>query len=199
MADADVLFAATTRGLLIYLDYEGLIKLHWSALILDELARALVDTGRKTTLDDAKAHEARLCQALPNASVSTEDVQAHYRAVAPAVRSAKDTHVAACAHYLLVKKAYPDQSAVALVSRNTRDFKRTVLAEMGIMLQRPDVFLASLIASRPAAVARALRRFRLDLTSLPAPEALLHRLARDGLATTVHRLQVLYRSGEVEL
>ncbi|SHI18535.1 hypothetical protein SAMN04488135_1122 [Pollutimonas bauzanensis] len=47
VADADTLFAAATRGLLIYLDYQGVIKLHWSPLILDEVNRALVDTGRK--------------------------------------------------------------------------------------------------------------------------------------------------------
>lgn len=47
VADADTLFGATTRGLLIHLDYQGLIRLHWSPLILDELGRALVDTGPK--------------------------------------------------------------------------------------------------------------------------------------------------------
>jgi len=35
VADADTLFGAATRALLIYLDYAGLIRLHWSALILD--------------------------------------------------------------------------------------------------------------------------------------------------------------------
>ena len=47
VADADTLFGGTTRGLLIHLDYQGLIRLHWSPLILDEMSRALVDTGRK--------------------------------------------------------------------------------------------------------------------------------------------------------
>ena len=28
----DTLFGATTRGLLIHLNYQGLIRLHWSAL-----------------------------------------------------------------------------------------------------------------------------------------------------------------------
>lgn len=42
VADADTLFGGTTRGLLIYLDYMGLVRLHWSPLILDELSRALV-------------------------------------------------------------------------------------------------------------------------------------------------------------
>ena len=46
VADADTLFGATTRGLLIHLDYQGLIRLHWSALILDEMSRALVRTDR---------------------------------------------------------------------------------------------------------------------------------------------------------
>lgn len=55
VADADTLFGATTRGLLIHLDYQGLIRLHWSPLILDELSRALVDTGRKP--DAASAPE----------------------------------------------------------------------------------------------------------------------------------------------
>ena len=65
VADADTLFPATTRGLLIYLDFGGLIRLHWSPMILDEVARALVDAGRKKTLSDAKAHEARMLDALP--------------------------------------------------------------------------------------------------------------------------------------
>jgi hypothetical protein len=47
VADADTLFGATTRGLLIHLDDQGVIRLHWSPLILDEMNRALVDTGRK--------------------------------------------------------------------------------------------------------------------------------------------------------
>ncbi|WP_233161771.1 MULTISPECIES: hypothetical protein [unclassified Achromobacter] len=60
VADADTLFAATTRALLIYLDYEGLIKLHWSPLILDEMSRALMETGRKKTLEDAKLSAVRI-------------------------------------------------------------------------------------------------------------------------------------------
>ena len=78
VADADTLFPATTRGLLIYLDFGGLIRLHWSPMILDEVARALVDAGRKKTLDDAKAHETRMQDALPHALVATRDVQAQF-------------------------------------------------------------------------------------------------------------------------
>jgi hypothetical protein len=58
VADADTLFGATTRGLLIHLDYQGLIRLHWSSLILDEMSRALLRTGRKPDAESAR-HQAR--------------------------------------------------------------------------------------------------------------------------------------------
>ncbi|OZI64535.1 PIN domain-containing protein [Bordetella genomosp. 4] len=199
VADADTLFAATTRGLLIYLDYHGLIKLHWSPLILDEVSRALVDTGRKPTLKDARAHEARMCKALPNALVSTADVQAQFAAVASAVRSGKDIHVAACAYCVIAGEVYGGTPAVALVSRNTKDFRKTALARLGIVLQLPDAFLYGLITAQPVEVAAAFRRFRMDLASKPEPEALLERLERDGQVKAVQRLLDLYRAQEIEL
>lgn len=199
VADADALFQATTRGLLIFLDYQGLIKLHWSPLILDEVSRALVDSGRKNTLDDAKAHEARMCDALPNAQVSVADVHSAFEAVASAVRSAKDIHVAACAHYLIAARAYPNALPIALVTRNIKDFKKDALAGLGIVLMRPDDFLDGLTSVQSTDVARAFRSFRLDLSSQPDPEALLIRLKRDGLGKTVRRLRALEQAGQVAL
>jgi hypothetical protein len=71
-ADADTLFGATTRGLLIHLDYQGLIRLHWSPMILDELSRALVDTGRKPDAESARRHEQLMRAALPQAEIPTQ-------------------------------------------------------------------------------------------------------------------------------
>lgn len=141
VADADTLFSATTRGLLIYLNYRDLIKLHWSQLILDEVSRALVDTGRKNTLADAKAHELRMCNALPNAMVATAQVRAQFQAVEVAVNSPKDIHVAACAYCLIASDAYSGTEAAVLLTRNTKDFKKGALAKWGIALSKPDVFL----------------------------------------------------------
>ncbi len=89
VADADTLFGATTRGLLIHLDCQGLIHLHWSPLILDELSRALVDTGRKPDVQSARQHEKLMRAALPQAEISTQQVQAQFASVAPAMRSAQ--------------------------------------------------------------------------------------------------------------
>ncbi|HEX6017343.1 MAG TPA: PIN domain-containing protein [Burkholderiaceae bacterium] len=95
VADADVLFGATTRGRLIHLDFIGLIRLHWSPMILEELSRALVDTGRKPSDLAARRHEQLPRAALPHADVPAATVQKQFQAVAAAVRSAKDIHVAA--------------------------------------------------------------------------------------------------------
>jgi hypothetical protein len=74
VADADTLFGATTRGRLIHLDYQGVIRLHWSPLILDELSRALVDTGRKPDAAAAHRHEQLMRSALPQAEITTLQV-----------------------------------------------------------------------------------------------------------------------------
>ncbi len=65
VANADTLFGATTRGLLIHLDDQGVIRLHWGPLILDEMSRALVDTGRKPDAESARRHEQLMRAALP--------------------------------------------------------------------------------------------------------------------------------------
>ena len=75
VADADVLFGATTRGLLTQLDCAGLLHLHWSALILDEKSRALVKSKRKPDIASAKAHQALMDRSLPNAPVGYRGVR----------------------------------------------------------------------------------------------------------------------------
>lgn len=180
VADADTLFGATTRGLLIHLDYAGVIRLHWSPLILDELSRALVDTGRKPDAKAAKRHEQLMRAALPQAEVPTKQVQAQFAAMASTVRSAKDTHVAACARAILVGDFYPGTRVVNLVTRNIRDFGVRKLGALGIEVQRPDDFLLQLIRQNPSAVAAAFASLRSTLRSRPTTEQLLQRLAADG-------------------
>jgi len=199
VADADTLFGATTRGLLIHLDYQGLIRLHWSPLILDELSRALVDTGRKPDTDSARRHENLMRAALPQAEIPTQRVQARFASVAPAMRSAKDTHVAACAAAILAERYYPGTPVVSLVTRNTRDFGIRKLAALGIEVQRPDAFLLDQFRQRPAAIARAFAALRSTLRSDPAPDSLLERLAADGQTLTAAALSEGRQRGELQL
>jgi hypothetical protein len=188
VADADTLYPAATRGLLVQLDLHGLIHLHWSPLLLDEAVRALVKTGRRPTLADARAHAALLCEALPRAMLHTRDVQSQFEAVGLAVNSAKDMHVAACAHWLVATRVYPDAQSVVLVSGNQRDFRKRVLARLGITLRSPDALLLEMIAAQPGGVLRAFQALLDSLPSRPDALVLLDKLRRDGQTQTARAL-----------
>ena len=198
VADTDTLFGATTRGLLIHLDYQGSIHLHWSPLILDELSRALVDTGRKPDSEAARRHEKLMQAALPHAEISTKKVQAQFAAVAPAMRSAKDIHVAACAHAVLAGSYYPNGTVVNLVTKNVRDFGVRKLAALGVEVVRPDAFILTLFEQDPASVAAAFASLRRTLRSAPAPDQLLVRLAADGQVQTAAAMLNTWRQGAVQ-
>jgi PIN domain len=199
VVDADTLFGGTTRGLLIHLDHHGLIRLHWSPLILDEMSRALVKTRRKLDRAAAARHEALMRAALPQAEVPTADVQSQFEAVAWAMRSAKDTHVAACAHVLHAQHYHRDTPVVSLVTKNIRDFGVRKLATLGIEVQRPDDFLLDLIAKDESGVAAAFAALRSTLRSNPRPDHLLERLAADGQTDTAAALLAAWQAGTVML
>jgi len=199
VADADTLFGATTRGLLIHLDYQGLIRLHWSPLILDEMSRALVDTGRKPGAESAKRHEQLMRAALPQAEITTQQVQAQFARVAPAMRSAKDVHVAACAAAILAGDFYPSTQVVSLVTKNIRDFGVRKLASQGIEVQRPDAFLLQQFQQNPEATASAFAALRATLRSAPTPARLLERLAADSQSLTASALHDAWQRGAVRL
>ena len=199
VADADTLFGATTRGLLIHLDYQGLVRLHWSPLILDELSRALVDTGRKPDAESARRHEQLMRAALPQAEIPTRQVQVQFANVAPAMRSAKDIHVAACAAAFLAGDFYPGTQVVSLLTKNIRDFGVRKLANLGIEVQRPDAFLLEQFQQDPTSVASAFAALRATLRSVPEPDPLLERLAADGQLLTAAALHDAWRQGAVRL
>ena len=199
VADADTLFGGTTRGLLIHLDYQGLIRLHWSPLILDEMSRALVETGRKADRAAATRHEALMRAALPQAEVPTADVQLQFEAVACAMRSAKDTHVAACAHVLHAQHYYRDTPVVSLVTKNIRDFGVRKLATLGIEVQRPDAFLLDLFGLDESGFAAAFAALRGTLRSNPTAEQLLERLASDGQTETAAAMLASWQAGTAAL
>lgn len=199
VADADTLFGATTRGLLIHLDYQGLIRLHWSPLILDEMSRALVDTGRKPDAESARRHEQLMRAALPQAEIPTQQVQKQFASVAPAMRSTKDIHIAACAAAILAGDFYPGTQVVSLVTKNIRDFGVRKLATLGIEVLRPDAFLLDRFQRDPAAVALAFAALRSTLRSAPEPDQLLERLAADGQTLTAAALREAWQQGAVRL
>ena len=101
-----------------------------------------------------------------------------------AVNSAKDLHVAACAHWLVASKLYPDAPQFALISGNQRDFRKNALAKLGIALHKPDALLLAIQQSAPVAFEQAFTALLESLPSQPKPEALLEKLRRDGQTQT---------------
>jgi hypothetical protein len=189
-----VLYGGTTRGLLAYLDHQGLIRMHWSPLLIDEMSRALVKTGRRT-MAEASLNEELMTQAVPGASVPTSEVQSSFEVAHRGVNDAKDLHVAACAVALLARGYYPTTRKVYLITRNAKDFAPKKLATLDVVQQHPDAFLLELWERQPDDMARAFRDFRADLPSAPSVEALLDRLARDGQKRTAGAVLAAHASG----
>lgn len=185
VADADTLFGGTTRALLIHLDYEGLIQVHWSSNILEEMSRALVRSGLRKDHAHAQQHEALMRLSLPDAEVCAADVQRELLMARHAVRSMKDAHVAACAMALVSPKS--DRS-IFLLTKNVRDFRKSTLERLGVNLQHPDRFLSTLFVEQPAKFLRAFSAYRRSLRSGEPAELTLSRLALDGQEITACQL-----------
>jgi hypothetical protein len=171
---------------LIHLDDQGPIRLHWSPMILDELSRALADTGRKPDAESARRHEHLMRAALPQAETPTQRVQTRFASVAPAMRSTKDTHVTVCAAAILADGFYPDTQAVSLVTKNTRDFGIRKLAAFGIAAQRPARNLG-----RQLAIVRihGASRGPCRRSKLCACTTLTRRIRRDSFGSRVQSIR----------
>lgn len=137
--------------------------------------------------------------ALPEAEVPAAEVLSQFRAVSRYMRSVKDTHVAACAHALLAHQHYPGTQVVSLVTKNIRDFGVKGLAAIGIVVQRPDVFLLNLFQLQPEQVGDAFRAFRQSLRSDPPVPRLLQGLAKDGQTGVAARMLDAWQNGDVIL
>jgi hypothetical protein len=137
--------------------------------------------------------------ALRHAEIPILQVQAQFASVAPAMRSTKDTHVAACASAILAGQFYPETQVVSLVTKHIRDFGVRKLATLCIEVQRPDAFLLESFQQDPAGVASAFAALRATLRSAPTPERLLERLAADGQILTAAALHDAGQQGAARL
>ena len=133
------------------------------------------------------------------AEVPTASVQAQFQAVAFAMRSAKDTHVAACAHAVLAQHYYPGVQVVSLVTKNVKDFGVKKLATLGIDIQRPDAFLLALFRQQPDEVSAAFLTFRQSLRSNPTVPRLLDKLASDGQMQVAAAMLAAWQQGSTVL
>ncbi|GGR34535.1 PIN domain-containing protein [Deinococcus ruber] len=177
LLDANVLYPATLRSLLIDLSLQGLYQAHWTDALQDEWIRNLL--LHRPDLDPAKLQRTRVLmdRALDTARITD------YEARMPQLQlpDPDDRHVLAAALHGGVD---------LIVTQNLRDFPTAVLEPLGLQALHPDRFVQNLLETDTTAVLEALRVGRARFRAPPLSVAeLLGMLERQGLPMTVSRLR----------
>jgi len=166
--DACVLFPTVLREILLGVAKAGLYTPLWSDRILEEWARATRKLGPLAEVQ-ARGDIARLREAFPKAGL----------AAVPGVEARLHLPDENDIHVLAVAVA---GSADAILTFNSGDFPRHVLAAEGVARREPDGFLWELWSFHPEVVAPVLEAVRAEAERLSgAPVALKSLLKRAKL------------------
>jgi hypothetical protein len=146
--DANVLYPATLRDLLLTLARDGLYHARWSERIQDEWVRSLL--ARRPDLEEIALRRtcALMAQAVPDSVVQG------WQRTEPGLvglPDANDRHVLAaaiCGH------------ADAIVTFNLGDFPAEALAPFGVEAQHPDDFLLNQLDLNPIAALKSIKAMR---------------------------------------
>lgn len=181
--DANVLYPASLRDLLIRLARTGLVGARWTNLIHDEWIRNLLANRPDLTAAQLQRTRELMERAVPGALVEGFE-QWIPRLTLP---DPDDRHVLAAAIA---------SSADVIVTFNTKDFPGDRVAEHGIVVKDPDTFVLELLSSHPEVVHAAARAQRASLRKPPrSPEEYLADLGSGGLKRFAEAL----RASQAEL
>lgn len=175
--DANVLYPAELRNLLMHLAMTGLFRARWSDGVHEEWITALLRNRPDLSRDKLERTRMLMDRHAPDALVTGyEDLIEGLQLPDPG-----DRHVLAAAI-----RARAD----VIVTANVRDFPADILTPFEIEAQHPDDFVTQLLDLAPAIVPEAARRHRESLKN-PAKtiEEYLLTLERQGLTRTVSVLR----------
>lgn len=177
--DANVLYPATLRSVMMELALAGAFRPLWSERVHDEWANAL-----QRDRPDLSTDKIARTRALMLAHVDDAMVMGFEHLIDTlTLPDPDDRHVLAAAIH---------GGASIIVTANTKDFPATALVAHDIMALPPDEFLCGLITEDPTLVLDALRADRASLKHPPMTiETYLAALERAGLAETVMILRAL--------
>ncbi|WP_180539166.1 PIN domain-containing protein [Nevskia soli] len=176
LLDANVLYPAPLRDLLLQLAVTDIFKAHWSADIHREWIEALL---RNEPHRDRAALE-RTRDLMDKAT--RDSVITGYESLVPSIElpDPDDRHVLAAA---IVGRCD------VIVTQNLKDFPEDALAPFGINVQHPDEFLCNHLNLASGLVCGAVRKVRLRLKNPPFTiDQYLETLIRQGLPETVSGL-----------
>lgn len=152
--DANVLYPADLRNLLMHLALTGLFRATWSAGVHEEWISALLRNRPDLSREKLERTRALMDEHAEDALVTG------YEDLIPGLQlpDPNDRHVLAAAIR---------GRADVIVTANLRDFPAETLAEFGIEAQHPDEFVLHLLDLAPGIVADAARKHRESLKNPP--------------------------------
>lgn len=131
--DADVLYQATLRDVVLSMAEAQVFQIRWSPDVLDEMERNI---GRRKGAKDSETARLQAAHARQTMEAAFPDAlveNSHYsRLVAAMTNDEGDRHVLAAA---------VAAKADVLVTGNSRHFPESACAPLGIEVQDPDTFL----------------------------------------------------------
>jgi predicted nucleic acid-binding protein len=154
VTDACVLYPASLCDTRLRAAENGLYRLYWSDLILDEVHRNLIENAG-ITQRQADYRLSQMREAFPDAAVTGFE-----RLIPVMPNDEKDRHVLAAAVVA---------GAQVIVTSNLRDFPSAALEPFGIESQSPDEFLLHLLDLSPALMGQILRAQAEGLRRRPHP------------------------------
>lgn len=174
--DANVLYPAPLRDLLMHLALTGIYRARWTTLIHEEWKRNLLINRQDLTQAQLDRTSAAMDRAIPDARVTGYEPLC----AALTLPDPDDRHVLAAA----IKC-----SASVIVTFNLKDFPPDMLAPFEIEAVHPDDFIADLFDLDQAAVLEAVQAQRASLKNPPhTARELLDRLLVQGLTQSVKLL-----------
>jgi predicted nucleic acid-binding protein len=178
--DANVLYPAALRDLLVGLAQVGLVRARWSERILDECFRNIL-----ASRPDLDAERLRRTRDLMNRAVRDVLVTGYERLV-PAIElpDPDDRHVLAAA---------VRAGAQGIVTFNLRDFPKVKLAPLGLQAMHPDDFVLGVLQRTPLRVADVVLAQSERLKNPPrSVTELLALLAEQGLPPSAGLLRDMF-------
>lgn len=135
MIDACVLYPTVMREMVLGCARAGLFAAHWSPRVLEEWARAAARLGPQQALF-ARGEIAALAVDFPSASLRDDPARARQLWLP----DKDDVHVLAAAI---------TGRCAAILTLNSRDFPRDILAEHDLLRLEPDGYLCDLYRAAP--------------------------------------------------
>lgn len=175
--DANVLYPASLRSILMYLATTSLFRARWTLDIHEEWIRNLLVKRQDLRREQLEEQRDLMIRAIPDSLVSG------YQSIIQGLilPDANDRHVLAAAIR---------SNAEIIVTINLNDFPTDVLGQYNIIAQHPDDFIMDLFDLNPLKVLTSFKEDRNHYLKPPySPNEYIRILKRQGLANTAAYLE----------